>query len=114
VKVEAIPARPDTTSKYAVTLDWPTPEGLLAARRARAEAVHDMTVAVWRKLKSLTIRPFAGVETKAARTNASERGPTPIDLDLSARRAGCREHQAQRHRDPLSAMEALARAWLEN
>jgi len=33
---------------------------------------------------------------------------------MSARRAGCREHQALRYRDPLSKMEALARAWLEN
>jgi hypothetical protein len=105
---------PDTTSKYAVILDWPTPEGLLAARRARAEAVRDTTVALWRKLKSLTTRPLASFETNAARTSTSKRVPTSLDLDLSARRAGCREHQAPRYRDPLSKMEALARAWLEN
>ena len=104
----------DTTSNHAVILDWPTPEGLLAAGRARAEAVHDMTVAVWRKLKSLTTRPLASFQTNAARTNTSKRVPTSLDLDLSARWAGCREHQALRYRDPLSKMEALARAWLEN
>ena len=105
---------PDTTSKYALPLDWPTQEGHLAARRARAEAVRDMTVALWRKLKSLTTRPLASFETSAANTNTSKRVPTSLELDLSARRAGCREHQAQRNRDPLSTMEALARTWLEN
>jgi len=105
---------PDTTSKYALPLDWPTQEGHLAARRARAEAVRDTTVALWRKLKSLTTKPLASFETNAARTSTSKRVPTSLDLDWSARRAGCREHQAPRYRDPLSKMEALARAWLEN
>jgi hypothetical protein len=105
----------ETISKYAAILDWPSPERLLDARRARAEAVRDMTVAVWRKLKSLTTGPLASFATNAAATNTSTRVPASRDLDVSARRAGCREHQATpRYRDPLSEMEALARAWLEN
>ena len=107
------PAR-ETTGKYAGVLDWPSPERLLDARRARAEAVRDMTAAVWRKLKGLTTGPLASFATNAAATNTSKRVPTSLDLDLSARRAGCREHQALRYRDPLSTMEALARVWLEN
>jgi hypothetical protein len=104
----------ETTTKYAGVLDWPSPERLLDARRARAEAVRDMTAAVWRKLKGLTSGPLASFATNAAATNTSKRVPTSLDLNLSARRARCREHQALPYRDPLSAMEALARAWLEN
>jgi hypothetical protein len=113
-KMETHARGPAPGRTSAVLLDWPPPERLLDARRARAEAVRDMTVALWRKLKSLTTRPLASFETSAANTNTSKRVPTSLDLDLSARRAGCREHQVQRYRDPLSTMEALARTWLEN
>jgi hypothetical protein len=113
-KIETNAKGPARDTTITVLLDWPSPERLLDARRARAEAMRDMTVTVWRKLKSLRIRPLASFETSAADTNTSKRVPTSLDLDLSARRAGCREHQAERYRDPLSAMEALARTWLES
>jgi hypothetical protein len=113
-KIETREKGPARDTTIAVLLDWPPPERLLDARRARAEAMRDMTVAGWRKLKSLTTRRLASFETSAADTNTRKRVPTSLDLDLSARRAGCREHQAQRYRDPLSTMEARARTWLEN
>ncbi|HET6926354.1 MAG TPA: hypothetical protein VFI48_05825 [Hyphomicrobiaceae bacterium] len=88
----------------------------MVARRARAEAVRDMTVALWRKLKSLVIRPLTSFETNAASTNTGKKFPTFLNWNLSALRAGCREHQALPYHDPLSrvTMEALARVWLEN
>ena len=73
------------------TLDWPSPEKLMAARRARARAVRDMTVALWRRLKTLAPRLL-----------------TPF--------RSCREHPARPDPDSLPRVtrETLARAWLEN
>ena len=36
-------------------LDWPTPEQLMAARRARGEALRDMTVSLFRRLKRMLV-----------------------------------------------------------
>ena len=73
------------------TLDWPSPEQLMAARRARGQAARDMTVALWRGLKTLAPRLL-----------------TPFKSS--------REHPARPDRDsvPRVTRETLARAWLEN
>ena len=82
---------PGTSNKFS-TLDWPSPERLMAARRARAQAVRDMTLGLCRRLRSLVFRSL-----------------TPF--------RSCREHPARPdHPDSLSkaTRETLARAWLEN
>jgi hypothetical protein len=104
-----------TGGKFS-TLDWPTPEILASARRSRAEALRDMTVVLWRKLKSLAIRPFTSSETDTASTNTGKKFSRFLIFNWLALRAGCREHQTVSCHDPVSkvAKEALARAWLEN
>jgi hypothetical protein len=82
---------PGTSNKFS-TLDWPSPEILRAAHRARAKVVRDMTLDLCRRLKSLALRPFAPFRS-------------------------CREHPTQQPGpDSLSraTREALARTWLEN
>ena len=81
---------PGTSNKFS-TLDWPSPEVLMAARRARAHAVRDLTVDLCRRLKSLALRSL-----------------TPL--------RSCREHPARPDADSVSraTRETLARAWLEN
>jgi hypothetical protein len=81
---------PGTSNKFS-TLDWPSPEVLMAARRARAQAVRDMTLGLCRRLRRLVLRSL-----------------TPS--------RSCREHPARPDPDSLSkaARETLARAWLEN
>jgi len=81
---------PGTSNKFS-TLDWPSPEVLMAARRARAHAVRDMTVDFCRRLRSLALRSL-----------------TPF--------RSCREHPARPDADsvPRVTRETLARAWLEN
>jgi hypothetical protein len=46
---------PGTGNEFS-TLDWPSPEVLRAARRARAHAVRDMTVDLCRRLRRLVLR----------------------------------------------------------
>jgi len=81
---------PGTSNKFS-TLDWPSPERLMAARRARAHAVRDMTVDLCGRLRSLVLRSL-----------------TPF--------RSCREHPARPDPDSLPRVtrETLARAWLEN
>jgi hypothetical protein len=81
---------PGTSNKFS-TLDWPSPERLMAARRARAHAVRDMTVDLCRRLRSLARRSL-----------------TPF--------RSCREHPARPDADSVAraTRETLARAWLEN
>ena len=80
----------ETGNEFSV-LDWPSPELLMAARRARAHAVRDMTVDLCRRLRSLVLRSL-----------------TPF--------RSCREHPARPDPDsvPRATRETLARAWLEN
>ena len=79
-----------TGNEFSV-LDWPSPELLMAARRARAHAVRDMTVDLCRRLRGLALRSL-----------------TPLRAS--------REHPAQPDANsvPRVARETLARAWLEN
>jgi hypothetical protein len=81
---------PGTSNKFS-TLDWPSPEVLMAARRARAHAVRDMTVDLCRRLRSLALRSLTPFRTS-------------------------REHPARPDADsvPRVTRETLARAWLEN
>jgi hypothetical protein len=81
---------PGTSNKFSI-LDWPSPEVLMAARRARAHAMRDMTLDLCRRLRRLALRSL-----------------TPF--------RSCREHPAQPDADSLSkaTRETLARAWLEN
>jgi hypothetical protein len=80
----------EPSNKFS-TLNWPSPEQLMAARRARGQAVRDMTMDLCRRLKRLALRSL-----------------TPFK--------GCREHPAQPDPDSMSRVtrETLARAWLEN
>ena len=80
----------ETGNEFSV-LDWPSPELLMAARRARAHAVRDMTVDLCRRLRNLVLRSL-----------------TPF--------RSCREHPARPDPDsvPRATRETLARAWLEN
>jgi hypothetical protein len=79
------------TSNEISTLDWPSPEVLMAARRARAHALRDMTFDLCRRLRSLALRSL-----------------TPF--------RNSREHPARPDGDsvPRVTRETLARAWLEN
>jgi hypothetical protein len=81
---------PGTGNAFS-TLDWPSPEMLRAARRARAHALRDMTVDLCRRLRSLARRSLTPFRTS-------------------------REHPARPDADsvPRVTREALARAWLEN
>ncbi len=81
---------PGTSNEFSV-LDWPSPERLMAARRARAHALHDMTVDLCRRLRRLALHSL-----------------TPF--------RNSREHPAQPDADsvPRVTRETLARAWLEN
>jgi hypothetical protein len=81
---------PGTSNAFSI-LDWPSPEVLMAARRARAHAVRDMTVDLCRRLRSLALRSL-----------------TPF--------RSCREHPAPPDADsvPRATRETFARAWLEN
>jgi hypothetical protein len=45
-------------------LDWPTPEQLVAAHRARGEALREMTVGVFRRVKR-----FVAWQLRAARAS---------------------------------------------
>ena len=72
-------------------LDWPSPEVLMAARRARAHAVRDMTVDLCRRLRSLARKSLTPLGT-------SREYPARPDADSV----------------PKVARETLARAWLEN
>lgn len=69
-----------TGSKFS-TLDWPSPEILRAARRARTEALRDMTWALWRNVKSL--RLLAIFETGIKPADAGK-----TFFDLSSVRSG--------------------------
>jgi len=63
---------PGTSNELSV-LDWPSPERLMAARRARAHAVRDMTVDLCRRLRSLVLRsltPFRSCREHPARPDA--------------------------------------------
>ena len=73
------------------TLDWPSPEVLRAARRARAHAVRDMTVDLCRRLRRLVLRSLTPFRT------SREHPPRP-DADSV----------------PRATRETLARAGLEN
>jgi hypothetical protein len=79
-----------TSSEFSV-LDWPSPEALMAARRARGQALRDMTVELCRSLRGLALRSL-----------------TPF--------RSSREHPARPDADslPRATRETLARAWLEN
>jgi hypothetical protein len=81
---------PGTSNEFSV-LDWPSPERLMAVRRARAQAVRDVAVDLCRRLKSRALRSL-----------------TPF--------RSCREHPARPDADsvPRATRETLARAWLEN
>jgi hypothetical protein len=81
---------PGTGNEFSV-LDWPSPELLMAARRARAHAVRDMTVDLCRRLRSLALKSLTPLRT-------------------------CREHPPRPDADsvPRVARETLARARLEN
>jgi hypothetical protein len=81
---------PGTSNEFSV-LDWPSPEVLRSARRARAQALRDMTVDLCRRLKRLALRSL-----------------TPLRPS--------REHPARPDADsvPKVTRETLARAWLEN
>ena len=81
---------PGRSNEFSV-LDWPSPEVLMAARRARAHAVRDMTVDLCRRVRSLVLRSLTPLRTS-------------------------REHPARPDTDsvPRVARETLARAWLEN
>jgi hypothetical protein len=79
------------TGNQFSTLDWPSPEVLMAARRARAHALRDMTVELCRRLRRLaldSLSPFRNSREHPAR-------PDPDSL-------------------PRVTRETLARAWLEN
>ena len=79
-----------TRNEFSV-LDWPSPELLIAARRARAHAVRHMTLDLCRRLRSLALRSLTPLKTS-------------------------REHPARPDTDsvPKVARETLVRAWLEN
>ena len=81
---------PGTGTEFS-TLDWPSPEVLMAARRARAHALRDMTLELCRRLKTLALSSL-----------------TPF--------RNSREHPARPDPDSLRRVtrETLARAWLEN
>ncbi len=81
---------PGTSNEFSV-LDWPSPERLMAARRARGLALRDMTVDLCRRLRSLALRSL-----------------TPF--------RSSREYPARPDADSVPRMtrETLARAWLEN
>jgi hypothetical protein len=81
---------PGTSNEFS-TLDWPSPEMLRAARRARAHAVRDMTVDLCRRLRSLALRSLTPFRT-------SREHPARPDADSVPRVTG----------------ETLARTWLEN
>jgi hypothetical protein len=81
---------PGTSNEFSV-LDWPSPEVLMAARRARAHAVRDMTVDLCRRLRALTRKSLTPLRT-------SREHPARPDVDSV----------------PRVARETLARAWLEN
>ena len=63
---------PGTGEKFS-TLDWPSAEVLMAARRARGHAVRDMTVKlcrrVWR-LAQRSLTPFRNSREHPARPDA--------------------------------------------
>jgi hypothetical protein len=90
MKTHAGDKTPRTGNDFS-TLDWPSPELLMAARRARAHAVRDMTMDLCRRLRSLALRSLSPFRT-------------------------CLEHPARPDADSESRVprETLARAWLEN
>jgi hypothetical protein len=90
MKIRTADKTPGIGNEFSV-LDWPSPELLMAARRARAHAVRDMTLNVCRRLRSLTLRSLPPLKTN-------------------------REHPARPDTDsvPKVARETLVRAWLEN
>jgi hypothetical protein len=81
---------PGTGNAFS-TLDWPSPEVLRAARRARAHAVRDMTMDLCRRLRGLALRSLTPFRT-------SREHPVRPDADSV----------------PSVTRETLARAWLEN
>ena len=81
---------PGTSNKFS-TLDWPSPETLMAARRARAQAVRDMTLDFCRRVRRLALRSLTPFRS-------SREHPARPDADLV----------------PRVTRETLARAWLEN
>ena len=61
-----------TSSEFSI-LDWPSPEALMAARRARGQALRDMTVELCRSLRGLALRsltPFRSSREHPARPDA--------------------------------------------
>ena len=65
---------PGTGNEFSV-LDWPSPEVLRAARRARAHAVRDMTVDLCRRLRRLALRsPDADSVPRATRETLARAG----------------------------------------
>ena len=81
---------PGTSNEFSV-LDWPSPEVLRAAHRARGDALRNMTVDLCRRLRHLALRSL-----------------TPFKPS--------REHPGRPDADsvPRVTRETLARAWLEN
>ena len=90
MEIQAGDKTPRTGNEFSV-LDWPSPEALMAARRARGHALRDMTVALCRRLMRLARRSLTPFRTS-------------------------REHPARPDADsvPRVTRETLARAWLEN
>jgi hypothetical protein len=56
---------PRTFNKCA-TLDWPSPDMLMAARRARAEAVRGMTLALWQTGRTMAVGSLAFFRSDAS------------------------------------------------
>jgi hypothetical protein len=65
---------PGTGNEFS-TLDWPSPEMLRAARRARAHAVRDVAVDLCRRLRRLVLRsPDADSVLGATRESLARAG----------------------------------------
>lgn len=62
------------TGKFSI-LDWPTPEMLRAARRARGKALRDMALALGSLLKRKITRPIFAAGGKREMTNL---GRSPV------------------------------------
>ena len=65
-----------TSNEFSV-LDWPSHERLMAARRARGQAVRYMTVDLCRRLRSLALRSLTPLRT-------SREHPARPDAELVA------------------------------
>jgi hypothetical protein len=67
---------PQTGTKFSL-LDWPSPERLMAARRARAHALRDMTVDLCRRLRSLALPRWRGKRLSAPGSRTDGARPHP-------------------------------------